>query len=158
MNEILAKLTQNEKLIGGGAVVAVIGWLFGMLVTDRWYDAVGAQGLGLLAVIAAVAAIAILYLKYAPNTNIAWPFPLPLILLVLAAVVVVIAAIGLLQAFTYDPCRGLCDGLGSLGLKIEKPITLYVAILAVLAGGAAMAYGAYMAWVAAGKPTANAAK
>ncbi len=152
LNEILAKLNQNEKLIGLGAVIAVVGWLFGLLITDRWYDAVGAQTLGLLAVLAAIAALVVLYLKYAPNSNVAWPLPVSLLFLILGAVVAVIALIGLLQAFTYDPCHGYCNLLGT-GYKIDKPITLYVAVLGVLVGGALMAYAAYMEWVAAGKPT-----
>jgi hypothetical protein len=57
VNEILAKLTQNEKIIGGGAVVAVASWLVGVLITGNWYSASGAQTTGLLAVIAAVAAL-----------------------------------------------------------------------------------------------------
>ena len=152
LNEILAKLTQNEKLIGIGAIVAVAGWILGLILTSGWYGYSGAQSLGLLAVAAAVVAIVVLYLKYAPNTNITWPLPLSLIMLILGGVAAVVGLLGLLIAFTYDPCGGLCNAiLGDLGAG--KPVTLYIVALAVLVGGALMTYAAYMEWVAAGKPT-----
>ena len=153
LNEILAKMNQNEKLIGLGAVVAVVGWLLGLLITSSWYSASGAQTLGLLAVVAAVVAIAVLYFKYAPNSTMTWPLPVTMILLILGAVVGVVALIGLFQAFTYDPCGGLCNGLIGQYVNNAKPVTLYVAAAAVLVGGALMTYAAYMEWVAAGKPT-----
>jgi hypothetical protein len=151
LNEILAKMNQNEKLIGVGAIVAVVGWLLGVLITDSWYSASGAQTLGLLAVVAAVVAIVVLYLKYAPNSSVAWPLPVTLIFLVLGAVTAVVALIGLFQAFTYDPFQGLC-GLAA-GICPSKPIMLYVVALAVLVGGGLMTYAAYLEWVVAGKPT-----
>ncbi len=152
LNEILAKMNQNEKLIGLGAVIAVVGWLFGLILTSSWYSYSGAQTLGLLAVVAAVVAIAVLYLKYAPNSSVTWPLPLTMILLILGAVAAVVALIGLFQSFTYDPCGGLCNAfLNQYGGG--KPVTLYIAALAVLVGGGLMVYAAYMEWVAAGKPT-----
>ena len=152
LNEILAKMNQNEKLIGLGAIVAVIGWIFGLILTSSWYSASGAQTLGLLAVVAAVVAVVVLYLKYT-NSTMTWPLPLSLILLILGAVVGVVALIGLFQAFTYDPCGGLCNGLIGQYVNDSKPVTLYIAALAVLVGGGLMTYAAYMEWVAAGKPT-----
>ena len=153
LNDILAKMNQNEKLIGAGAVVAVVGWLFGLILTSSWYSASGAQTLGLLAVVAAVVAIVVLYLKYAPNSTMTWPLPLTMILLILGAVTAIVGLIGLFQAFTYDPCGGLCNGLLNQYINNAKPVTLYVAALAVLVGGGLMTYAAYMEWVAAGKPT-----
>src|SRR5450759_4631949 len=100
LNEILAKLTKNEKLIGIGAVVVAVAWLVGWLITDGWYGASGAQTMGLLALVAAIVAVVVLYLKYAPNTNITWPAPLPVLLLGIAAVAGVAALIGLLQALS----------------------------------------------------------
>lgn len=145
LNEILAKLTQNEKMMGIGAAVATVAWLLGVLITDSWYSASGAQTMGLLAVVAAVVAVVVLYLKYAPNTKITWPAPLPVILLAIAAVAGVVALFGLLQAFTYDPF----GGLGSLvGVKVDKPIMLYVAAAGVVVGAGLMVYAAYMDWTA----------
>ena len=75
-----------------------------------------------------------------------------MILLILGAVAAVVALIGLFQSFTYDPCGGLCNAfLNQYGGG--KPVTLYIAALAVLVGGGLMVYAAYMEWVAAGKPT-----
>jgi hypothetical protein len=145
LNEILAKLTQNEKLIGIGAAIVAVAWLLGVLITDSWYSASGAQTMGLLAVVAAAVAVVILYLKYAPNTNITWPAPLPVIFLVVAAVAGVVALFGLLQAFTYDPF----SGLGNLaGFKISKPIMIYVAAAGVVVGAGLMVYAAYLDWTA----------
>jgi hypothetical protein len=154
VNEIMAKLTQNEKLIGLGAIVVVAAWLLGWLITDEWYSHAGAGGTGLLAALAAAAAIVVLYLKYAPGTKITWPAPVATILLGLAAIVGVLALIGLLQSFTYDPSGGLCDLAGSLaGRDVcpNKPVTLYVTALAVLVGGAIMCWGAFQDWSASNK-------
>lgn len=144
LNEIMAKLTKNEKLIGIGAVVVAVAWVLGLVITSGWYGSSGAQTTGLLAVAAAVAAVVVLYLKYAPNTNITWPAPLPVILLVLAGVTAVVALLGLFMAFTYDPCQGFCNIAGYPGPA--KPITLYLAAGAVLVGGGLMVYAAYLSY------------
>jgi amino acid transporter len=144
LNEILAKLNQNEKMVGGGAIVVAVGWLLGLVLTS-WYGASGAQGLGFVAVAAAVAAIVVIYLKYAPNMKIAWPAPITLIILVIAAVAAIAALLGLLEAFTYDPYGGLGAYCNLAGAACPtKPVTLYLAAAVVLVGGAVMAYGAYM--------------
>lgn len=145
LNEILAKLTKNEKLIGIGAVVVVVAWVLGLVITDSWYSASGAQTMGLLALVAAIVAVVVLYLKYAPNMNITWPAPLPVILLGIAAVAGVVALIGLLQAFTYDPFAGYGNLIGA---KANKPIMLYVAALGVVVGAGLMVYAAYLDWTA----------
>lgn len=152
LNEILAKLNQNEKFIGGGACLAVIGWILGLVLTG-WYGSSGAQATGLLVVAASIALIVVLYLKYAPNQNVTWPVTLPLLFLILAAVAGIFALLGLVQAFTYDPFGGLCNNQLVSNLCPSKPITLYVAVLVVLAGAAIAVYGAYLEWVAGGKPT-----
>ena len=145
LNEILAKLTKNEKLIGIGAVVVVVAWILGLVITDSWYSASGAQTMGLLALVAAIVAVVVLYLKYAPNMNITWPAPLPVLLLGIAAVAGVVALIGLLQAFTYDPFAGYGNLIGA---KANKPIMLYVAALGVVVGAGLMVYAAYLDWTA----------
>jgi len=149
LNEILAKLDQNEKLIGGGAALSVIGWVLGLvLVGGGLYGASNAQALDLGAAVVGVIAIVILYLTYAPNTNITWPQPVPVIQLVLGVLAAVGGVLGVLMAFTYDPFGGLgaycSSALGNL--CPSKPILLFVVAIAVLVGGAAQAYGAYMNW------------
>ena len=146
LNEILAKLTKNEKLIGIGAVVVVVAWVLGLVITSGWYGFSGAQTTGLLAVAAAIAAVVVLYLKYAPNTNITWPAPLPVVLLVIAAIAGAAALIGLLQAFTYDPYAGYGGLLGQYG--VGKPITIYLAAAGVVVGAGLMVYAAYLDWTA----------
>jgi hypothetical protein len=149
LNELMAKLTKNEKMIGIGAVVVAVAWVLGILITDSWYSASGSQTMGLLALIAAVAAVVVLYLKYAPGMTIAWPAPLPVILLGIAAVAGVLALIGLVQALTYDPCQGLCGNLGlGPGFKYDKPITIYLAAAGVVVGAGLMVYAAYLDWTA----------
>jgi hypothetical protein len=149
LNEIMAKLNMNEKLVGGGAIVVAVGWLLGLVLTSdsgvSWYGLSGAQGMGIVALIAAVAAIVVIYLKYAPNTKITWPAPVALILLVIAAVAAIAAALGLVMAFTYDPLGPAASYCSLVNAHCpSKPITLYLAAGAVLVGGALMAYGAYM--------------
>jgi hypothetical protein len=147
LNEILAKLTKNEKLIGIGAVVVVVAWVVGLVTTNSWYSASGAQTMGLLALVAAVVAIVVLYLKYAPNMNITWPAPLPVVLLGIAAVTGVVALIGLFQAFTYDPFGGYGALISQYGGG-SKPIMIYLAAGGVVVGAGLMVYAAYLDWTA----------
>ena len=146
LNEILAKLNQNEKLIGVGAIVALVGFVVGLVLTSQsygvsvysvtinWYSGSGAEGVGIIALILAIAAVVVVYLKYAPNMKIAWPAPLPLILLVITGVGALAALLGLFDAFTY--------GGGVTG--IDKPIMVLVAAVVVLVGCGIQAYGSYM--------------
>jgi hypothetical protein len=154
LNEIMAKMNQNEKLIGVGAIVAIVGFILGLFlatssvafVTINWYSGSGAEGTGFIAIAAAVVAVVLVYLKYAPNMNITWPAPFGLILLIVTVVGALAGLLGLFQAFTSG--AGFGDTLG-------KPVTLYVVAGAVLVGCALQAYAAYMEWVAAGRPTAG---
>ena len=65
-NEIMAKLNSNEKLIGIGGIVAIVGFIVGLVLTSvsysivsvSWYSASGAEGVGFIALIAAIAAAA----------------------------------------------------------------------------------------------------
>ena len=146
INEILAKLNQNEKLVGGGAIGVAVGWLLGLILTSGWYGASNAQGLGLIALAAAIVAVVVLYLKYAPNQNITWPAPVPMIMLGLGAAAAIAGVLALLLAVVYDPCGGYCNAiLGSLGAG--KPFTLYIAALIVAAGGGVMAWGGYQEYL-----------
>jgi hypothetical protein len=167
MNEILAKLTQNEKLIGGGAVVYVVGWLIGFLlasvsvgsglysVSGNVFNESGGTGLGFIGLLGAVGLIAILYVKYAPNMKVNWPFPLEFIVLIVAAVVGVVALYLAWQNWDHSRAFGVCSGIPGCP---SWPITDWIAVIGIVVGGALACYGAYMAWVAAGKPTAAAAK
>jgi hypothetical protein len=158
LNEILAKLNKNEKLIGGGAIVVLVGWLLGLVLTSSggysWYGPSNAQNLDGLSLLAAIAAVVVVYLKYAPNMKITWPLPLPQIMLGIGAVAAIAAVLGLLVAFTYDPFSGvaqycgLANSLGVVAACSSKPITLYLATIVVLVGGGLMVYGGYMEYSA----------
>ncbi|HEX7492006.1 MAG TPA: hypothetical protein VF337_09925 [Candidatus Limnocylindrales bacterium] len=156
VKEILAKLNQNEKLIGVGAIVVFVGWVFGLILTGSsgtyggsfsWYGESGAMGTGFLALLFGVAAVVVIYLKSAPNMNITWPAPVSLILFIVAVLSVPAALLSLLQAFLYDPFGGLCSLYGVSGCP-TKPILLYVAALAVLVGAGLMAFSAYREYTA----------
>jgi hypothetical protein len=162
VNEILAKLNQNEKLFGLGAIVFVIGWLVGFLlatasvsagiysVGGNVFNESGGTGLGFIGLLGAIAGIAVLYVKYAPNMKVNWPAPIELIELIIAAVVGIVALYLLWTNFDNSSKFNICSGIPGCP---SWPITDWVAVLGVVVGGALMAYGAYMAWNAAGRPT-----
>ncbi len=164
LNEILAKLNQNEKMIGGGAALLILGWLIGFLLATVSYagfaggnvfNESGGTGLGFLALIGAIALIVILYLKVAPNQNINWPAPLALIEIVIAAIVGLIALYLLWQNWSHsndwNSVTSLC-GLAGTACP-SWPITDWIAVLLVVVGAGVSLYGAYMEWNAAGRPT-----
>jgi hypothetical protein len=158
LTQMTSKLTAQEKLIGIGAIVAIVGFIVGLVLTSvsysvynvsvasvSWYGASGAEGVGFIALIAAVAAGVIVYLKNAPNTNIKWPVPVATILLVVAGVGAIAGLLGLFEAFTF--------GGGYSGV-LDKPVMLYLAAGLVLVGCAIQAYAAYMMFSAQNKPAA----
>lgn len=147
VNEILAKLNQNDKLIGGGAIVVAVGWLFGIILGNRTAGGYSAYGISIpgysvnyfswgtaglvagLALTVAIAAVVVLFLKVAPNMNITWPVPVGQILLGLAVAALAFAALTVLFQLT----NGL-DG---------APILMFIADLIFVGGAAAMAFGAF---------------
>jgi amino acid transporter len=153
LTQMTSKLSAHEKLIGVGAIVAIVGFIVGLVLTSvsysivslSWYSASGAEGVGFIALIAAIAAGVIVYLKNAPNTNIKWPAPVATILLVVAGVGAIAGLLGLFEAFTFG---------GGYGSVLDKPVMLYVAAGLVLVGCAIQAYAAYMMYTAESKPAA----
>jgi hypothetical protein len=150
VNEILAKLNAHEKMFGAGAVVLIVGWLVGLILANysvcvagscfgsfNWFTHEHGMDLGLIALLAAIGGIALLYLKYAPNTNITWPAPLPMIMFGVGVVALACAALVLLL--------GVLDAKDVLG---EAPIFWWVADIALVVGGALMAYPTYLDWQA----------
>ncbi len=167
LNEILAKLNQQEKLIGIGGIVYVVGWLIGFLLASVSYAGIsagnvfnesGGTGLGFIGLLAAIAAVAILYVKYSPTMKVNWPAPLELIMLIVAAVAAVVALYLLWQNWSHsNDWNSITAYCGLAGTACPSwPITDWIAVAGVVIGGALMAYGSYMLWVAAGKPTATA--
>jgi len=150
LNQIMAKLTAHEKMYGAGAIVLVVGWLVGLILASQnycasyagqsvcsgsfnWFTHEHGMDLGLIALLAAIAGIVLLYLKYAPNTNITWPAPLPVIMLGVGGVAFVCAALTLLLGF-----------LDAKDVLDSARFMWYVADIALVAGGALMAYPAYL--------------
>ena len=116
VQEIWAKFNANERLVAIGSLVVVVGWILGLISPFG----IGANTLALLA------AIVVLYLKYAPNTNVTWPAPLAVILLGIS----IVAAIGAL-----------------LGLGLLSVGGVYLlAEIATIVGAAIMVWGSYQEW------------
>ena len=163
--EIWNKLTQRDKLIGGGAVVVVIAWLIGVLLanvswsfgiykssTNVFTGLAGGTGIGWLGLLAAIAAIVVIYLKYAPNMKITWPLPVWQILLGLAVVAAVVSLLILLFTFQNGDLgftQFEKDAAKASGESLPSwPIMGWVAAIGMLAGSALMCWGAYQEYVA----------
>jgi hypothetical protein len=166
LQEILAKINQRERLIGIGAIVLVLGWLFGVLFAsvtwkyagfigysaNAFTDLAGGTGVGWLALLAAIAAVVVIYLKYAPNMKITWPAPIPVILLALAVVAGVVSLLILLYTFQ-NMDLGISgserDLAKAAGVDVPSyPITGWIAVVAMIVGAALMCWGAYQEWTA----------
>ncbi len=145
MNELWAKVSANERMIVGGAIAVLIGWLFGQLFAtvnlcsgivigacNFSYFAAGDAGLfAILGLLAAIAAVVVVYLKIT-NAQIQWPMPVIQIILGLAIAALVLGILVVLMQVRY--------GLG------DAPIAMWIADIIFVGGGAFMAYGAYVEW------------
>jgi hypothetical protein len=163
LNEILAKLDRNEKLIGAGAVVFLVAWLFGIILaswsygsppysfSENVFSASGGTGLGILGVLGAVAAIAVIYLKYAPNMKITWPAPVEVVELGIAAVVGLVALYLLWTNFSNSSITNVCNGVAGCP---SWPMTDWIAVIGVVVGAAVMLLGAYQEWAVTKKAAA----
>jgi hypothetical protein len=152
VQEILAKLNQNEKMIGGGAIGVVLGWILGLVLGSTTVGGYNAGGFNIpgvtinyfswgtaglmasLAVLAAIVGVVVLYIKMTPSIKVTWPVPVGQILLGIGVAAVACAALTVLFQVTNN--------------LTGAPVLMYVADLVLVAGGAAMAYGAYMEWTA----------
>jgi hypothetical protein len=149
LNELWAKVSAREKLVVYGAGLALLGVLIGLILASKSYGIAGygisvnyftADTPGLfvwLTLLAAVATLVVVYLHVAPNMKITWPMPYPQILLIAAGATAVCAVLVVLTQLTRP------GGFGP-----EPPVFLYVADLAIVAGGVLAAYIAYMDWTA----------
>jgi hypothetical protein len=157
LQEMLAKLNPREKLIGLGAVIFIVGWLIGLLLASVSYsfglgsvsvnvwNESGGTGIGFLGLLAAVAALALIYVKYTPTIKVTWPAPIAVIQLAIAAVAGIVALLLLWYNFSNSQDWGKVTGLGITGFP-GWPITDWIAVLGVVAGGALMVWGAYQEW------------
>jgi MFS family permease len=145
LNEILAKLNQNEKLIGVGSIGVALGWILGQILGNRSecvygycvsanYFSWGSAGLfAILALLIAIAAVVVLYLKLS-EAKITWPMPVAQILLGITVAALACAALAVLMQVT--------NGLSG------APVLVYLADAVLVGAAAVAAYGAYMQWTA----------
>lgn len=124
VQEIWAKLNANERLIAWGSILVVVAWIVGLI---------SPYGIGAntIALVAGLAALAVLYLKYAPNTNVTWPAPTAVILLGISVIAGLFALFGLTWLY-----------FGGLYL---------IAALATIVGAALMLWGSFQEWQASQK-------
>jgi small-conductance mechanosensitive channel len=130
VQQIWAKFTANERLTAIGAALVILG----AIVSGAGRGLVGAGSLGLLA---AIAALVVLYLKYAPNTNITWPLPPGQILMALSAVVAIIALLNLIDLLGYISLLAQYGGA-----------TTVIGLAAYWIGAGLMGWSAYKEWTA----------
>jgi hypothetical protein len=155
LKELWAKISAQEKLVVYGAGVVALGVIVGLILAVKSYGGYSAYGVNvpgvsinyftadnaglfaLLALAGAIATLVVVYLHVAPNMNITWPMPYAQILLIVCAVTAGCAILIVLMQLIRP------GGFGP-----EPPIFLYVADLAVVAGGALLGYSAYTQYMA----------
>jgi hypothetical protein len=99
---IWQKFNSRERLTAIGAGLIIIGWLVSLTSFG--------VGTGVISLLGAIAVLAILYIKYAPNMNVAWPAPVSLLILAISAIVALLALIGLLSLLPYLSLLGFFGG------------------------------------------------
>jgi hypothetical protein len=149
LNELWAKISARERFVVYGAVAVLVGWLVGQFIATvnlcgglniagcpsfSYFSAGNSGSFAILGLVAAIAAVVILYLKVAPNMNITWPMPVAQILLGVSAATLVFGALVVLMQLSY----GLAGA----------PVTMWIADLLFVGGGALQAWGAYQEWLA----------
>jgi hypothetical protein len=107
LQEIWNKFNPRERLIGAGSALVIVAWIVG-LVTYFGY------GLTTLALLSAIASIVILYLKYAPNTNVTLPAPRSLILVALGGLALLFVAIDFLRELAFFTTGDAITGIAML--------------------------------------------
>jgi hypothetical protein len=148
--EIWAKISQAEKFIVYGAVAVLVGWLVGQFIAtvnlcgglniagyscpSFSYFSAGNSGLfAILGLVAAAATVVVIFLKVA-NTTMTWPMPVAQILLGVAGATLVCGVLVVLMQVSY--------GLGG------APITMWIADVIFVGGGAVMTWFAYQGFLA----------
>jgi hypothetical protein len=147
LQELWAKVNSNQKFVAYGAVGVLVGWLVGQFIAtvsiggfsalgvtyagaSYSYFSAGNAGLfAILGLVGAIAAVVVLYLKFAPSMNITWPMPFAQVLLGIAGATLVCGVLVVLMQFSY--------GLGN------APVTMWIADIIFVGGGAVMAWFAY---------------
>ena len=133
VQEFWNKLNANERIVGIGAMVVIISWLVGIVVGGAF------GGIGTITLLGAIAVLVILWLKYAPNTQITWPAPIPTLLVGIAGISALLAVLGALQWLT------AFGGLSFFGGAILVAVAMAV-------GACIMAWGGWQEYQAQQKP------
>ncbi len=153
VNELWAKISARERFVVYGAAGVLVGWIVGQFMatynpcaglnvgayggsfcSSYSYFGAGTAGIfAILGLVAAIGAIVVLYLKNAPNMKITWPMPVAQILLGVSVAALACGALVVLFQLT--------SGLAA------APITMWIADLIFVGGGALMAWGAYQEWL-----------
>ena len=137
-------MNANQKFVVYGAVGVLVGWLVGQFIATTsvglggfgsysisWFSE-GTPGLfAILGLVLAVVAVVALYLKVAPTMNITWPMPFAQILLGICGATLACGALVVLFQFMRT---GGING---------APITLLIADILFVGGGAVMAWFSY---------------
>jgi hypothetical protein len=119
--EFWNKLNANERLVGIGAIVVIVGYIVSLLGTS------GFVGGSTLALVGAIVVLVIYFLKYSPTQNITWPAPIPTVVLVISGIVALLT---------------ILTGLGSLGFL--GGLGMYaIGNIVSLIGGLVMVWGAW---------------
>jgi hypothetical protein len=121
--QIWEKFNPRERMTAAGAGIVILAWLVGIVARGF--------GVGSIALIGAIAVLVILYLKYAPNQNIAWPIATSLLILGISVIVAVAALLTLLDLLPF---------ISVLGASAIISLLLYVIGAAVMAWGAWQEY------------------
>jgi hypothetical protein len=129
--EFWNKLNANERLVGIGAIVVIVGFIVAIAGSYGFISG------NTLALVGALAVLAIYFLKYSPTSNITWPAPIQTIVLAVSAIVAVLAILGAL------PALGLIAGFGLYALGA----------IVTAVGGVIMAWGAWQEYQAMPKAT-----
>jgi hypothetical protein len=151
VQEIWAKISAKERFIVYGAVAVLVGWLVGQFIATvnlcpsglgaycgnlgsfSYFTAGNAGLFAILGLAGAIVAAVVLYLKVAPNMNITWPMPVAQILLGVCAFTLVCGVLVVLMQVSY--------GLGN------APVTMWIADVIFVGGGAAMAWFSYQEYL-----------
>jgi hypothetical protein len=150
VQELWAKISQAEKFIVYGAVAVLVGWIVGQFIATvnlcgglqiagyscpsfSYFSAGNSGTFAILGLIGAIATVVVIYLKVAPNMSINWPMPVAQVLLGVAGATLVLGILVVLMQLSY--------GLSG------APITMWIADLLFVGGGAVMAWFAYQEYI-----------
>lgn len=148
LQEIWAKISARDRFVVYGAAAVLVGWIVGEFIatispcsgtgfncgTYSYFAAGNAGTFAIIGLLLAIVAAVIVYLKVAPNMNITWPMPVAQILLGVSAATLVCGVLVVLMQLSY--------GLGA------APVTMWIADVIFVGGGAVMAWFSYQEYLA----------